>query len=192
MIDCSPTAAGRPVQAQVDLATLTQAQMNERLTRVFNTFWLASLAPDYIAGGMASFNLSDSSTLAEHPGTLSNATVVTFHDTFVCLDGWFAALLFSTGFLLLVCVVGSWLQYKILAPDIFGHISSLVRDNPYFQDAAAAGGNTLDGWEQARALKNVIVKLGDVQPYGNVGHIALAASDGTEKIGFLKRGRLYT
>jgi hypothetical protein len=40
-------------------------------------------------------------------------------------------------------------------------------------------------------LKNVIVKLGDVQPYGNVGHIALAASDGTIEIGSLRKGRLY-
>ena len=83
MIDGSPTAAGRPVEAQVDLSNLTQGQISERLTRVFNTFWMASLAPEYIAGGMATFNFSDSSTLTDHPGSLSNATVITYNDTFV-------------------------------------------------------------------------------------------------------------
>jgi hypothetical protein len=191
MIDASPAAAGRPVEAQVDLSNLTQREMSERLTRVFNTFWMASLAPEYIAGGMASFNFSDSSTLTDHPGTLINATVITYNDTFVCSTTWFIFIFFSSGVLLLVCGVGSWLQHKVLAPDIFQHISSLARDNPYIQVDAVAGGNTLDGWEKARALKNVIVKLGDVQPYGNVGHIALAASDGTIEIGSLRKGRLY-
>ena len=191
MIDASPAAAGRPVEAQVDLSNLTQREMSERLTRVFNTFWMASLAPEYIAGAMASFNFSDSSTLTDHPGALINATVITYNDTFVCSNSWFIFLFFSSGVLLLACGVGSWLQVKVLAPDIFQHISSLARDNPYIQVDAVAGGNTLDGWEKARALKNVIVKLGDVQPYRNVGHIALAASDGTTEIGSLRKGRLY-
>jgi len=191
MIGGSPTAAGGPIEAQVDLQNLTQGQISERLTRVFNTFWIASLAPEYIAGGMSSFNVSDSSTLSDHPGTLSNATVITLKDTFVCNDSWFIFLLFSAGILLVVCVAGSWLQYKLLAPDIFQNISSLTRDNPYMQGAAGAGGSTLDGWEKARQLKNVTVKLGDVQPYSSIGHIALAPSDGSMEIGFLKRGRLY-
>jgi hypothetical protein len=152
---------------------------------------MASLAPEYIAGAMASFNFSDSSTLTDHPGTLINVTVITYNDTFICSNTWFIFLFFSSGVLLLVCGVGSWLQHKVLAPDIFQHISSLARDNPYMQVDAVAGGNTLDGWEKARALKNVIVKLGDVQPYRNVGHIALAASDGTIEIGSLRKGRLY-
>lgn len=191
MIDESPASAGRPVEAQVDLSNLTQGQISERLTRVFNTFWMASLAPEYIAGGMASFNYSDSDTITDHPGTLINITVITNQDTFVCDDYWLGFLFLSTGILLVVCGVGGWLQQTIIAPDIFQHISSLTRDNPYIHAPEAKDGNTLDGWDKARMLKDVTVKLGDVQSGSNIGHIALAALDGHIKVDSLRKGRLY-
>jgi hypothetical protein len=191
MTDASPAAEGQPVEAQVNLSTLTASEMSERLTRVLNTYWTASVAPEYIAGAMPLFNFSNPSTLDDHPGALTNATTVIQAEAYVCNNVWLVMLFLSSGVLAVACVLSTWLKANVIAPDIFGHISSLTRDNPYVPVPAARTGSTLDGYKKAILLKDVKVKFGDVEPYNNVGHIALAALGGNVEIGRLKKGRLY-
>lgn len=62
--------------------------------------------------------------------------------------------------LLAASVFAFWLRKKTLAPEIFGFVSSLTRDNPHFP--VQVGDSALDGISRARALKNVKVKFGDV------------------------------
>lgn len=190
MTDASPTAAGRPIEAQVDLSTLTGEEMSERFSRVLNTYWTASIAPEYIAGGMSSFNFSDVNTLKDHPGITTNATVITNEEIFICDDRFLALLLMSSVVLAVACGFNSLFRCKVIAPDVFGYISSLARDNVHFQKSAARFGSTLDGFRLTRKLKDVRVALADVEPENEIGRVAFVEvrTIGVQK---LQRGRMY-
>jgi hypothetical protein len=171
--------------------TTTGAQMSERLSRLMNTYWTASLAPEYIAGGMSKFNFTaGSNEMFNHPGNFTDATVEIMQNVYICDDVWLGVLVLSSGILLLVAVGGLVLKFKVIAPEIFGRVSSSTRDNPHVQ--VPLGGTTLDGAKRTKLLKDVDVKLGDTQPDKDVGHIAFASTGpGLREVGTLKRNRMY-
>jgi hypothetical protein len=83
--------------------------------------------------------------------------------------------------LFLAAVFSFWLRRKTLAPDIFGFVSSLTRENPHFA-LETGDGSTLSGLERARLLGKVKVKIGDVAgDREEVGRIGLShVADGYE------------
>jgi hypothetical protein len=78
---------------------------------------------------------------------------------------------------------------RTIAPDIFGYISSLTRENPHFA-LATEKGSALSGLERARLLGNVKIKIGeytheDGLPRVVVSHVTEGVDVGTLK----KEGR---
>jgi hypothetical protein len=65
-----------------------------------------------------------------------------------------------------------WLRKGTLAPDIFGYVSSLTRDNPNLH--LPDGGTTLSGLERAQLLKDVKIRIADVGPSEGVGRVDLS------------------
>jgi hypothetical protein len=201
MVGKSPISMGSSVEVEgmdVSSATLTNISslsgelMSERLARLMNTFWMASLVPEYIGGGMSTLNVSNSDVLKFHPVIFTNATWGVGGNVYVCNNYWLSILIISSIILLCVGVTGMWFKVKATGPEIFGKVSSLTRDNPYMR--IPEGGSTLDGFERAKLLKDVIVKLGDVQSEDVVvGHIAFASVEkgGDGEVGTLTRDRLY-
>lgn len=68
----------------------------------------------------------------------------------------------SCGILLTASIFSFWLRKNTLAPDIFGYVSSLTRDNPYIP--VTEGGSTLSGIDRAKHMEKVKIKIGDVGP----------------------------
>lgn len=67
---------------------------------------------------------------------------------------------FISCFILLAAAVFSyWLRTRTLAPDIFGYVSSLTRENPHF-DLPTDTGSALSGLDRTRALADVKIKIG--------------------------------
>ncbi|RPA88314.1 hypothetical protein BJ508DRAFT_320403 [Ascobolus immersus RN42] len=69
---------------------------------------------------------------------------------------------------------------RMAAPDVLGFFSSFTRDNPYIpleQETGENSGSALDGTKRAKLLKEVRVRLGDVQPHAQHGHISLFRED---------------
>lgn len=58
------------------------------------------------------------------------------------------------------------------APDVLGYVSTLARDDPYFDKYVPSH---LDGLEATRALRDVRVIIGDVHQEAVVGHVAFAS-----------------
>ncbi|KAI5356627.1 hypothetical protein Slin15195_G051400 [Septoria linicola] len=83
---------------------------------------------------------------------------------------------------LLVCSIAAVvLRRRTLAPDVFGYVSSLTRDNPNIQ--LTDGGSVLPGMERARKLKNVRVQFAITKQEGGVGIVGLTvAEDGARKL----------
>lgn len=200
MVGKSPLSLGLSVQTGSNInsvatlsnmSNLTAGLMSERLARVMNTYFMASMVPEYIAGAVSTFNYSDPMMLKFHPAVFTDATWGTTENVYVCNNYWLFVLLISSALLLFVGVMGMWFKFRSIAPDIFGRVSSLTRDNPYVR--IPPGGSTLDGFIRAKLLQDVVVKLGDVRPEEAVGHVALASvNEGLRgEIGTLRRDRLY-
>lgn len=122
MVNANPLdRGGNLTSTQVELDQLTSGEISERLSRVLNTFWMASIAPEYIAGAMSQFSPHD---LNLHPGNQTQAEVVVEQNVFVCNLWWLAALLASSIILFLLGLVGCIVKHQIPAPDRFKYVSS--------------------------------------------------------------------
>lgn len=128
---------GNLTSTQVELETLSSDAFSERFSRVINTFWMASIAPEYIAGAMSQFSPHDLDT---HPGNQTQAEVVVEQNVFVCNFGWLAVLLASSIILFALGLVGCILKHQIPAPDRFNYVSSLEENETLFHNTAGMTG----------------------------------------------------
>jgi hypothetical protein len=80
---------------------------------------------------------------------------------------------------------------RTLAPDVFGYVSSLTRDNPNIN--LPDGGSTLSGLDRARMLRKVKVQLADVNGPDGVGRVglAMAGSGSADGVSKLQKGKQY-
>lgn len=92
--------------------------------------------------------------------------------------------------LLIAASAAVWLRKRTLAPDIFGYVSSLTRDNPMID--LPAGGSTLNGIDRARMMRGVKVKIADVGGDDGLGRVGLAMKNSSsDNVAELKKGKQY-
>ncbi|OAP55757.1 hypothetical protein AYL99_09909 [Fonsecaea erecta] len=144
------------------LAAETLRALDLPLTQYFNTYYMLS---QEVTGAPPTYSDDDGQFQAVHiHGAL-------YDPHYAILWGWIAVDFVSCIILLIAAVIACWLRLHTLAPDIFGYVSSLTRDNPHV--ALPDNGTTLTGLQRARLLRNVKVKIGDVssadEPTGRVG-----------------------
>ena len=88
---------------------------------------------------------------------------------------WIAVDYVSGLFLLASSTFSFWSRKDTLAPDIFGFVSSLTRDNPHFP--VPFDGSTLDSVSRSRAFRDFKVKIGDVNDtrtgHGKLGFVPM-------------------
>jgi hypothetical protein len=164
------------------------------LSKLLNTYVRASQTPsgpwnedgpldfDFMAGLMN--------------GSITNSTWSTapadgspYNPQYVLSWPWIVIDLITCTLLLAAAVESFRLRRLTVAPDIFGYISSLTRDNPNMR--LPEGGTTLSGWERTRALKDVRVKIADLNHDGHVGRIGLTVEDRGEGGAHLNRAKNY-
>lgn len=104
---------------------------------------------------------------------------------------WIVVDFVSCLILLGAAIISTWLRLHTLAPDIFGYVSSLTRDNPHVE--LPNNGTTLNGIERALMLKKVKVKIGDVSAPEEPNRIGLARVDrgGHVRVQELRRSAEY-
>ena len=104
----------------------------------------------------------------------------------------YCVLLFAISvFLLAVSITTIILQQRTLSPDMLGYASSLTRDCRFESGPLPKEGKwiPLDSLERARALKDMRVIIGDIEPESESGYIAFAPTKtGPHR---LRKGRLY-
>ena len=77
------------------------------------------------------------------------------------------------------------LMNMTLAPVILGYVSSYTRDNPF---ATLDQASHFDGLKRTRAVKDMLITVGDVSDGCETGHIGFAA---TAAVPRLQKDRLY-
>jgi hypothetical protein len=101
---------------------------------------------------------------------------------------WLAVDMITCLILIVAAVCCFWLRTHTVAPDVFGYVSSMTRDNPYLH--LPEGGTAMSGVDRARALKKIKVRIADMSGDAAVGHIGLTVFD-EEKAQGLSRDRQY-
>jgi len=129
-------SAGNTTSTQVNLDILPADMVSERFSRIINTYWMASIAPEYIAGAMAQFSPH---SLSLHPGTQTQAEVLVQENVFVIHDAWLGVLLGSSGVLFLLGLWGLKLKCQIPAPTRFNYVSSLEENVSLFHVPRLSG-----------------------------------------------------
>ena len=88
---------------------------------------------------------------------------------------WIAVDIVSCLILFLAALTSSWLRTQTLAPDIFGYVSSLTRENPHLN--LPESGSCLSGLDRARLLKKLKIQILDVGTADQVGHVGVRLVD---------------
>jgi hypothetical protein len=168
------------------VTVVSNATFALRLGQLFNTYWMAMLAPTAVPKGLRNSNLTADTAVVD--GTLlSNATATETQDTLVleCNMVWFVVLLLSSAVTAFIGLCGLIAGLCRLGPDIGFNISSLVKDSPYVYQTSVA--TTLGSTDRSILMRDWYAKFGDVAAEEEVGHIAI----GSGNVGDLQRGRLY-
>jgi len=155
-------------QMKSAFGNVTGKQVSQRLSTLLNTMWQASLAGTSIT---TPTNLT--AIAAGDAGyTSANTTADTFlsNPVYVAEKVW-VGLTAAISIILLLCgIAGMVFKYVAKVPDILGYVSTMTRENPYFEDPV--GGDAMDGLERVRVLKHVQVQIVDVKPWDKRGYIA--------------------
>lgn len=175
----------------------------QRLGQLLNTYLLGSQISYVVAGGqnMTGVNAitewgpqgdplsqrSDGFVVVDTTGRNATASLTQLHEVYVCAWGWLAVLILASSTMLTASLLATWWQIQTRIPDVLGYCSSLTRDAPYLR---LQGGNTLDGMERTRMLKDYRVMLGVVEGSTDdgVGHIAVAPAGRAKRP---VKGKLY-
>ncbi|KAE8384732.1 hypothetical protein BDV23DRAFT_188913 [Aspergillus alliaceus] len=147
----SPLAANLsdPSTALVDWDTLTL-----RLSQLFNTYAFGSLDPTAIIQSSSS---KFSNETGAHGAYFNNLPVYTVNWV------WLSIFSAATSILTLCALTLTTLHFFTLNPDILGYVSTATMYSSHLP--VPPGGSTLNGEERARLLKDMAIRLGDVQQY---------------------------
>jgi len=182
---------------RVALYKLPKDVFTERFALLFNSFYQAGLAPNYQTGAlptnMSVYDLDyhlDGNNSSPFQSNATTARVAHYQRVYVSNRSWLALMMICSLILQICAIAGLVLKHRLRGPDILGFVSSMTRDNQY--TPLHPGGSTLDGLERARLLRNVPVRLEDVNWSEDIGRIALTFTDGEAKSASrLRENRLY-
>ncbi|KAK5174426.1 uncharacterized protein LTR77_001506 [Saxophila tyrrhenica] len=161
----------------------------ERFGQLMNTGWLAQIgfsAMTDVQGEISGWVDPGNRTIRH---SVTTAHIKKSVEVVRCHEGWLVVLLLGSGLLMVVSLVPVAVRLFAQGPKFELIVSTLVRDNPYV--AAPPGGSALDSARRARLLKDLRVKLGDVMPRREIGHLAVASLDRRVAVEDVWRGRMY-
>ncbi|PGH34620.1 hypothetical protein GX50_02510 [[Emmonsia] crescens] len=171
------------------LYNLDKAVFSQRLTQVLNTYYMASLFPSAMVGGLDT-KLPEYTIrmYTEDPFKRSTMGTVTSlkHHIYATNPAWLTTFLITSAVMLFAAIASSLLAFFTHIPDVLGYASSLTRDSAHFPHAAE--GSVLDGLMRSRKFKDKKVRLGDVQSNERIGLLAFSETDSAARV---EKKKLY-
>jgi hypothetical protein len=162
-----------------------QLSLSQTMSYLINTYLSASQANGGLNSPAVQLYADTSNATNYEPEayinrtkTLTNWTAVDaygapYEPEYRIVIPWIVLDFITCTILLLAAYASVWLRIQTVCPDVFGYVSSMTRDNPHIP--VPKGGSTMSGVERARAMKNVRVKIGELERQdGAPGHIGLA------------------
>ena len=161
------------------LFNLDKEVFSQRLTQVINTYYIASLFPSAMVGGLdtqlPTYTVSQYTSAPIKRATTGTVTSLQNH-LYSTNIAWLTVFLVTSTVMLAAATTSSVLAYFTAIPDVLGYASSLTRDSAYFPHSSTKG-SVLDGLTRSRKLKDQKVKLGDVRCNERIGLLAFSEAD---------------
>jgi len=144
-----------------DFTSAMQVIVSPSLSKGINTYYMLSqgVVADYIQPNMTTIDAS--SKQEDDIFRLVKAKGAALSQAYRIYWRWIPVDFTACGILLAAAIGSCWLRINTLAPDVFGYVSSLTRDNGRIP--LPTEGSTLSGIDRARRLKRVKVRIGEVQ-----------------------------
>ncbi|KAH7086110.1 hypothetical protein BKA63DRAFT_560721 [Paraphoma chrysanthemicola] len=180
-----------------ELGKLDIRTFERRFSLLWNTLWKVSWARESVMGGNFTTAL-----VSDAPGegyavtrpteivqrTTSNVTFP-LEPVYVIDRPWLTLYFVSVGVMLLAAVSSLVIHTQRRAPTILGHVSSLIRDSPYFKGNGAYYNSAEDGADKTKRLAGLKVMVADVgSTRDKTGKIAFAPADRGERV---EKGKWY-
>ncbi|KAM0429596.1 hypothetical protein ACHAPT_006192 [Fusarium lateritium] len=161
----------------------------KRFTQLLNTFWIASLTP--LGAAQYSKFADPGAKQRSAPVGLMAAGYKTSDERVLAVDKVWLAVLYITSLTMFVsALAAAALGVKRRGPDILDYATTFIRDNPY--SSVSTGENSMeDGADRAHRLRDVRLCIGDVNPDGEEGYVALATVDKAVPLGKQRSDRRY-
>jgi hypothetical protein len=168
------------------VTVVSNATFALRLGQLFNTFWMAMIAPTAIPKGLQNSNLTADIARLRNSSLLTTTATET-RDVLVlkCNMVWFVILLLSSAITAFVGLCGLIAAVCRLGPDIGFNISSLVKDSSFEEQVSVP--TTLGSTDRSILMKDWYAKLGDIAAEDEAGYIAI----GSGNVADLQCGRFY-
>ncbi|KAF2994783.1 hypothetical protein E8E13_000190 [Curvularia kusanoi] len=175
-----------------DWATVADTALSQRLTMALNMMHHTDLAPFTLSDGYTFQPLRCTSDSAQKSNPGDGCDLIDFTTAEISRNTriyraskvWVSLLLLTSIFMLLLGIASIMLQCLNTVPDILGYVSTLTRDNPYVELPTNA--SVLGGPERTRLLRNLRIQLTDVQPYADIGRLAVRSVKQDEPAAMLK------
>lgn len=163
------------------------SSLNIGVTALLNTYFTVS---QQVLVNSSSKHLIDVlfKTTLDPSYVVFNATAAPYEPQYRLSALWLTVDFVACTILLIAAILSVILRKKTLAPDIFGYVSSLTRDNPLVH--LPDGGSSLSGLDRARMLRHVQVRIADVGGADGKGRVGLAQV-GESAMGRLTKGKQY-
>ncbi|KAK8168855.1 hypothetical protein BKA80DRAFT_268081 [Phyllosticta citrichinensis] len=171
----------------LDYGPVSMPVFSARLAMLINTFWYTVLNTSIFLNVDSATPLPTDYNFGGWGNMTGNWTTPT-PQIYIISKPWMALYVIATIILSACALVTVALQSRTRAPDILGSVSTLTRDS-LCVSTVPPGGSGLDSTERARFLKDVWVRIQDVQPENEIGKIAF--SDSSELGSRLKWSRSY-
>lgn len=185
--DFTGSTNGPAVQGQAETS------LSFALTKYMNTYIAASKHLKYEHGFSIQELTSDARNITLHASdagwVVSTMMGAEYEPNYAISWPWIVIDIIAS-FVLLVAAVGALiLRQKTQAPDIFGYVSSMTRDNDLLD---VPGGSALGGIDRSRMMKHVQVKLGQVPAGNGQSRIAFTyVGEDDHCARTLEKGKLY-
>ena len=194
-------------QSPLALREVSLAQFGYRLGQIINTFIYASMwnSTAYTIG--ASFEGIMNQRMGGNAASFKSATPLEVYEMiqnqtaaftvpaileeqvriYKVSYPWAAVFMFATSAMLFSACGGVYFSRNTVVPDYLGYVSSLAKESPYVR--MPNGGANLDGMDRARLMKDLRVRLGNVdEGRGQVGRLAFAR---LEETGVVRKDSFY-
>ena len=158
-----------------------------RLAQLMNTYWLsATAAPNLLGEPPRSPSEAVAGVGMFTPVT---ATVSERVDVLACNMVWLVILFASAAIAFALTITAAIVAGLSHAPDVLGSALGQTLDSRWHN--LTGGASLCDSLDRARWLKDVRFRLGDVDPLGEVGHVAVGIEQDTRVIADIRAGRAY-
>ncbi|KAI1028705.1 hypothetical protein LB503_002605 [Fusarium chuoi] len=145
--------------------------IEKRLATALNTITMSSYEVNVLTGGKGAASTYNSYAPVLWQNT--TATWTEFDKDMYRLDKpWFIVTIVSTAIVFICAIANIVIRQRIKAPDFLDSLAGLTRDSPFIDVPQDGSGKS--GSDRLETIKNVKVRISDVNPDEEVGKIALS------------------